>query len=276
MRTWVRQLDRLLRGETTSLNELRRDTLDFPVLGICAVISILGLIYGACMGLFAVTGSGNNAWMQIPASMLKVPALFFLTLVVTVPSLYVFNALVGSRLTLPSVLRLLIASLAIMLAVLSSLGPIVAFFAVSSTSYSFILLLNVLVYSLSGFLGLAFLLQTLHRITIVHLNTPPASPPLPPATSKDESIALQVEPLDELGALDKVQGKMLGDHVKTIFRIWVIVFAVVGAQMAWVLRPFVGQPGKPFEWFRERGGNFFETVWQLLMGFLGAGGWSSR
>lgn len=260
MWNWIKQLDRLLRGQTTSLTELRRDTLDFPVLGICAVIAMLGLIYGACMGLFAVTGSGNNEWKQIPASMLKVPALFFLTLVVTVPSLYVFNALVGSRLTLPSVLRLLIASLAIMLAVLSSLGPIVAFFAISSTSYPFILLLNVIVYSLSGILGLAFLLQTLHRLTVVHQSSPP---PQPPPVEGEEPLSLE-----SVGALDKLKGQVLGGHVKTIFRIWVIVFAVVGAQMAWVLRPFVGHPDKPFEWLRERGGNFFETVWRLLFSFL--------
>jgi hypothetical protein len=41
-----------------------------------------------------------RSFMQIPASMLKVPALFLLTLIVTLPSLYVFNALVGSRLTM--------------------------------------------------------------------------------------------------------------------------------------------------------------------------------
>ena len=36
--------------------------------------------------------------MQVLASMVKVPLLFYLTLLVTLPSLYVFNALVGSRL----------------------------------------------------------------------------------------------------------------------------------------------------------------------------------
>src|SRR5215471_14395040 len=105
---WIKELDRLLRGEKTSIDQLRRDQLDIPVLGICAVISLLGMIYGICMGIFAITGSGNNAALQIPASMVKVPALFFLTLLVTFPSLYVFNALVGSRLTFASVLRLLI------------------------------------------------------------------------------------------------------------------------------------------------------------------------
>lgn len=258
---WIKELDRLLRGETTALPELRRDQLGFPVLGISVVISILGMIYGACMGLFAITGSGNNAVMQIPASMVKLPALFFLTLLVTFPSLYVFNALVGSRLTFLSVLRLLVGSLAIMLAVLSSLGPIVAFFAISTTSYPFMLLLNVAVCTVSGVLGLTFLLQTLHRITI---SQAPASPePTTDPNSPDFN--------PETGALDKLKGHVLGPQVKNIFRIWVVVFALVGTQMAYILRPFVGRPDKPFEWFREREGNFFQAVWEIFKNFMGLG-----
>ena len=87
---------------------------------------------------------------QIVASMVKVPLLFYLTLLVTLPSLYVFNALVGSRLTLATVVRLLVASLGVMVAVLASLGPIVAFFSVSTTSYPFMLLFNVVVCGVSG------------------------------------------------------------------------------------------------------------------------------
>lgn len=32
----------------------------------------------------------------------------------------------------------------------------------------------------------------------------------------------------------------------------------------WVLRPFVGNPGQPFEWFRDRQSNFFEAVWHTF------------
>ena len=37
--------------------------------------------------------------------------------------------------------------------------------------------------------------------------------------------------------------------------------------MSWIMRPFIGAPNEPFQWFRERSGNFFESVWtsvQLL------------
>ena len=57
---------------------------------------------------------------------------------------------------------------------------------------------------------------------------------------------------------------MLGHHVKTVFRIWVVVFGLVGAQMSWVLRPFVGDPASPFVWFRPRTSNFFQAVAQTL------------
>ena len=38
------------------------------------------------------------------------------------------------------------------------------------------------------------------------------------------------------------------------------VFALVGAQMGWVLRPFIGAPNAPVTFFREREGNFFQAV----------------
>ena len=119
------------------------------------------------MGTFALfRHEGAACAGRFVASMVKVPLLFYLTLLVTLPSLYVFNALVGSRLTLATVVRLLVASLGVMVAVLASLGPIVAFFSVSTTSYPFMVLFNVVVCGVSGALGLSFLLQTLHRLSI--------------------------------------------------------------------------------------------------------------
>ena len=147
---WIRHLDRLLRGQATQLDQLKDGKLDIPIFGLAVVIDILGLLYGACMGAFALTGTGSGHLMQVPATMIKVPALFLLTLLVTLPSLYVFNALVGSRLTFGSVVRLLVGSLAVTLAVLASIGPIVAFFSLSTISYHFMVLLNTTVFAISG------------------------------------------------------------------------------------------------------------------------------
>lgn len=121
--------------------------------------------------LCPVPRRGPSLW-QVVASAVKVPALFAPTLLVTFPSLYVFNALVGSRLRADSVLRLLVAALAVTVAVPASLGSIVAFFSVSTTSYPFMVLLNVAVFAASGLLGMAFLLQTLYRLSQVALGPP--------------------------------------------------------------------------------------------------------
>jgi len=71
--------------------------------------------------------------------------------------------------------------------------------------------------------------------------------------------------LQPTGPLDRVTGHVFGRHVKAVFRCWVIVFGLVGAQMGWVLRPFIGNPDVPFTWFRVRESSFFEAVWNALM-----------
>jgi hypothetical protein len=251
----LKELDSLLRGDLTRVSSLRMSGLEINPGRLSIIVIVLAMIYGVCMGTFAIFRSQGGDPLQTLASMLKVPLLFYLTLLVTFPSLYVFNALVGSRLSLVTVLRLLVASLGVMTAVLSSLGPIVAFFSVSTSSYPFMLLFNVVIFSVAGLLGMAFLLQTLHRLSTVYWQSVPAS-------TEGESDAFLVD--DPSGALDPLENRVLSKHVKTVFRLWVVVFALVGGQMGWVLRPFVGSPNSPFTWFRARESNFFQAVFRTL------------
>ena len=253
---WIRALDRILKGEATRPDALRAGSVEVPLGGLTFVLLLLGLFYGLCMGAYGVitrwgTPKAFMGWEQAAASAVKVPLLFFLTLLVTLPSLYVFNALVGSRLTLRALVRLLVAALAVMLALQASFGTIVVFFSVSTTSYAFMVLLNVVLFAVSGFLGLGFLLQTLHRLSIVQ------------AIAESETEAV-VPPSDVVpsapGALDRVQGQRADQSVRNVFQMWVLVFGLVGAQMGWVLRPFVGHPRADFTFFRERKENFFQAV----------------
>ena len=326
MLQWLKQLDGILRGEATRPADLSERGVPLSLGGLSLVCLILAMIYGACMGSFALFRvvenpelvGGYHRSMQLLASTVKVPALFLLTLIVTFPSLYVFNALVGSRLSIVALLKLLIAGLGVNLAVLASLGPIVAFFSVSTTGYSFMVLLNVAVLGASGVLGLSFLLQTLHRMSFLpssptldehapasgpHEDTSngseaPGNVPPPPvpdripaygkaaerdpgaanaetpgdgfsleekAEGKTEEPPVPAKLLDQPGALDWLGEKLLGDHVRTVFYCWIVLFGLVGTQMGWVLRPFIGSPDKPFTWFRARGSNFFEAVWHNFL-----------
>ncbi len=273
MLTWLSHLDRLLRGDATRSDALRGGMLQIQAGGLGVLIVLLGAIYGLCMGSYSLLKEvpptlldPNGRYLQLAATMIKVPALFYLTLLVTFPSLYVFNALVGSRLTVLSVLRLLIASLTVNLAVLSSLGPIVLFFSLTTKSYPFVLLLNVVMYSVAGVLGLGFLRQTLHRLTSFEMPRELAvdRAAVGAGDSADEVVLVETEP----SALDMPSGQAFGRHTRLVFGCWMIVFALVGAQMGWVLRPFVGSPGLPFTWFRERGSNFFEAVLNTLGALL--------
>jgi hypothetical protein len=259
----IKTLDQILKGEATRLADLRRGSLQIPLGGLSLVILVLGAFYGVCMGAYAViTRHGEPSavmgYQQLAASAMKVPTLFFLTLVVTFPSLYVFNALVGSRLSVGALLRLLVAALGVMMALLASFGTITVFFAVSTDSYAFMVLLNVVLFAVAGFLGLGFLLQTLHRLYNAQiLNTPP--PPLP-TPSENPAEPAPVTSYPEPGALDQLEGQVSSRNVRSVFRIWVLVFGLVGAQMGWVMRPFIGDPSKPFTFFRQRESNFFQDV----------------
>src|SRR4051794_10891848 len=134
MLTWIKALDRVLKGEATRPAAVRGGRLDLPVGGLSFVCLLLGVVYGLCMGSFALVARWNSSarmdgLVQMAYSAAKVPMLFFLTLLVTFPSLYVFNALVGSRLSFTAVLRLLVAALGVTLAVLASFGTIIVFFS---------------------------------------------------------------------------------------------------------------------------------------------------
>jgi hypothetical protein len=260
MRQAWKDLDRILRGEATRLSSLGRGKLDFSIGGVSFLLVLFGMCYGVCMGCYALSKAGGPSYWQLVATTVKVPALFLLTLAITFPSLYVFNALVGSRLSLDAVFRLLVAALAVMMTVLASLGTIVAFFSVSTTSYHFMILVNVVVFSVSGSLGLIFLLQTLQRLSVAPLVNPYTAPVVE-EEGREESDKAGPPP----GALDPLEGQVLGSHVKAVFRCWVILFGLVGAQMGWILRPFIGDPQSPFVWIRGRDSNFFQGVWHALV-----------
>jgi hypothetical protein len=52
---------------------------------------------------------------------------------------------------------------------------------------------------------------------------------------------------------------------RTLLRAWLVIYAFVGIQMAWVLRPFVGNPRSPTTFFREGAwGNAYVEVARIV------------
>ena len=97
---WFSELDPLLRGELTRVSSLRSGGLELNPGRLSIIIVVLAMIYGICMGTFAVfRPEGDRTPCRCWRAWSRCRCLFYLTLLVTFPSLYVFNALVGSRLS---------------------------------------------------------------------------------------------------------------------------------------------------------------------------------
>lgn len=227
----LRDVDRLLRGSFTRPEDLAAARLGFAPARLTTAAFGLGALYGLCMGLYAMLTPGGPGAAQLAASALKVPLLFLLTLAVTFPSLYVFSALARSRLAPGRTLELLLAAVAVSLAILSSLGPVTVFFTLSTESYPFMKLLNVGFFALAGLGGLLFLRSALRA-------------------------AFQA------ASAEGVRGQ---GAARWVLRGWVLIYAMVGLQMGWVLRPFIGAPGLPFALFRPRASSIFVDLPRTLV-----------
>lgn len=59
---------------------------------------------------------------------------------------------------------------------------------------------------------------------------------------------------------------------RTLLRLWLIVYVFVGIQTAWMLRPFVGHPDLPVQFFRpDAWGNAYVAVAQMLWRLVAPG-----
>jgi hypothetical protein len=263
MRRLIQDVDRLLRGGYTSREALESGRLGAALPMLLVSGSALGAAYGVFMGLYGALRPGNPSVAQLLATTIKVPFLFLATLVVTFPSLYVFSALAGSRLLFLDTLRLLLAAVTVNLALLASFGPITAFFTLSTENYPFMVVLNVVLFAVAGAAGLGVLRRAL-QVVFEPARAPAAPPPVaaPPRLPAEEGepALLGVPPLR--------RPRTEADRARTVFRIWMVIYGIVGAQMGWILRPFIGSPDLPFELFRERRGSFFQGFLDALRRML--------
>ncbi len=303
---WFKQLDELLRGERVRGDLLLKGKIDLDLKAFVPLSIILGGVYGFFMGLYALLAWRAGSSMQLLATTVKLPALFLLTLGVTFPSLYVFNALVGCRMTFGATIRVLVGAIVVNLAVAASLGPILGFFSLSTTSYTFIVLLNVALLGIGGIVSLGFLLRALRALARSrayseaaddaeramhsqypqqqHSQAPPMPPPIPSpgAPPINAGFARYGEQEDPARAAERMRQAMATAAARRaeqqvarregvanfILTIWVVIYMLVGTQMGWILRPFIGNPSSEFTWFRPRDGSFFTAVWGAMHHFF--------
>jgi len=178
----------------------------------------------------AVMGSTHSLWQAL-SSAAKLPILFLATLIVCSPTLYFFNVLFGSKQSLSQNIALIMTAITVTAVLLLSFAPITLFFLLTTSHYQFFKLLNVGVFAIAGSMGVVFLSQGMRVV----------------AASGQEGARAR----------------------RMVLRLWVLIYAFVGSQMAWTLRPFIGSPSMKFELFRQLGGNFYANVLVSIGEILG-------
>jgi hypothetical protein len=177
-------------------------------------------VYGAIIGAF-------HSPLQILSSAIKLPALYLITLLVCLPTLYIFNVLFGSKQTLAQHFTFLLTAVSVISLLLCGFAPVTLFFLITVNDYHFFLLLNVAIFALTGILGVSFLYQVMK-----------------PIADNDTEQGVKVR--------------------TNILRFWLVLYGFVGSQLGWTLRPFFGSPGT-FELFRPREGSFLSSVLNSLL-----------
>ncbi|MFI5171616.1 MAG: hypothetical protein ACHQFW_04455, partial [Chitinophagales bacterium] len=106
------------------------------------------------------------------------------------------------------------------------LAPVTLFFLLSNNNYAFFKLLNIVFFSISGIAGVRFFYKTT-------------------LAGSDEN-------------------KTLNKRRKTFLQLWMVLYAFVGTQMAWTLRPFFGAKTDEFIFFQEVRGNFYSNLLRTI------------
>lgn len=251
---WWKALDSLLRGRVLAAERVALFRVWFIWQVACAAV------FGWSLAAYSLSGSreGNDGYLFMLANTVKLPALLLLTSIVTCPSLYVFGALRGLRFTALEFVAILFTGHTIMAAVLASFAPVVAFFGLTTRSYSFMILIVVFICALAGGLGLRSFLQAVREPVKGDDGdnddvATAGPPPRPPDDDEDDAPPPPPPP-----------PKRRGDGLWQVLGWWLALYVFVGAQMSWMLRPFVGNPDQPFELFREKQGSFLESVFDHI------------
>lgn len=214
----------LLRDRPSFLEEIRNGTkLESKIVALIVASSLFFAIYGAIVG-------ASNGWQQMLLSTVKLPALYLLTLLICLPTLYFFDILFGSQASFKQYAVLSLTTVSVISVLLFSFAPVTLFFLISIRDYHFFLLLNVAIFALTGFIGVQLFYRGVKSVMKFDEKTPPIR--------------------------------------QRLLLFWLVLYGLVGSQLGWTLRPFFGAPGEPFQLFRPIESNFYAQIITSIRWFL--------
>ena len=229
----------LLRGvlvlESSLIERVARGRELGKVLTTAAIVLALGCgAYGMAMGSW-------RSPLQSLSAGLKLPAMFLATAALTAGLDVVLCGLLRARIRPAQALTASVLAMAILGSVLGSLAPIAAFVSLQVAPPN----------------GAASV-PTSHWLLTGHV------------------LVLGMAGIVAVSRLRGLLDALIPDTAvsRRVLWAWMVTHGIVGAQMSWVLRPFVGNPTLPVRVFRPRAweGSFFEAVFDMTIARMGPAG----
>jgi len=163
-----------------------------------------------------------HSFLQSVVTGLKVIILFLSTVIICFPSFFIIQQVLGSKMSFRQMIVIVLSGLMLTATIALSFAPIVVVFQVTGGNYHFLQLLHVAIFIFAGVFGMRLMIDAL-KYACEHKSIYP-----------------------QIGV--------------TVFRIWIIILAFVGIQLAWNLRPFLCEKHEEFKIFRKYEGNFYTAI----------------
>lgn len=172
--------------------------------------------------LFGTVMGGYHSFVQSLVAGLKLIVLFISTLLICFPSFFIVQQILGSKMSFRQMVIIILSGLVLTSAIALSFAPIILFFLITGNNYYFLQLLHIAIFVFSGIFGMRLIIEALKH------------------ACEEKNIYPQTG--------------------LTIFKVWVVILAFVGIQLAWNLRPFLGDKDQDFKLFRKYEGNFYTAI----------------
>jgi hypothetical protein len=180
------------------------------------------LIICAFTCIYGIVMGSYHSYIQAIVAGLKVTVLFLSALLICFPSFFVIQQVLGSKMTLRQMIIIVLSGFVLTTTIALSFSPIIILFQITGRNYHFLQLLHVAIFLFSGIFGMRLMIDALKF-----------------ACEKKDTYP-------KIGV--------------TVFRIWIIILAFVGIQLAWNLRPFLCDKNEEFKLFRKYEGNFYTAI----------------
>ena len=172
--------------------------------------------------LYGVVMGSYHSLLQSLTSGVKVTFLFLCSIIICFPSFFVIQQVLGSKMSLTQMLFIVLSGFVLTAIIAISFSPVVILFQITGGNYHFLQLLHVAIFIFAGIFGMRLMVEALKY------------------------------------ACEK---KNIYPHTGVaVFRIWIIILAFVGIQLAWNLRPFLLNQNEDYKLFRQYEGNFYTAI----------------